>query len=144
MITNLFIVSVLAHSVGANTLTFLFENEFNETTSMAQCRNSIDLILQTPFGFDNFWTYSGKSLNNLGDMESCQKVAGGEYMLVELKGDVYNETLFTKGGRGYFYPKTTSFIGICIPKLCEIQEISFLKSYFFKQGILFGYKPENL
>ena len=34
----LFVISL----VYANTLTFLFENEFNKSTSMAACRNSID------------------------------------------------------------------------------------------------------
>jgi hypothetical protein len=86
-----------------NTLTFLFENEYNETTSLAECRNSIDAILISPGTLMNYWTYTGKGLNNLGDLQSCQSVAGGQYMIVEMSGDVYNETLFSKGGKGYFY-----------------------------------------
>jgi hypothetical protein len=61
----------------ANTLTFLFENEYNETTSLAECRNSVDAIIITAGKVMNFWTYSGKGLNNLGDLQSCQSVAGG-------------------------------------------------------------------
>ena len=58
----------------ANTLTFLFENEYNETTTMAECRNSIDKIMMEPNGLLNYVVFSGKLLNNLGDMESCQLV----------------------------------------------------------------------
>lgn len=43
--TSVFIFVSLILQVQANTLTFLFENEYNETTTMAQCRKSIDLIL---------------------------------------------------------------------------------------------------
>lgn len=65
-------------------------------------------------------------------MESCQKVAGGEYLLVQMSGDVYNPSIFPKGGKGYYFPKMTSLIGICVPKLCNLEELNFLKSYFFK------------
>lgn len=105
----------------ANTLTFLFENEYNETTSLAECRNSVDAIIITAGKVMNFWTYSGKGLNNLGDLQSCQSVAGGQYMIVEISGDVYNETLFSKGGKGYFYQKMTSLIGLCIPDQCKME-----------------------
>ena len=44
-------------------------------------------------------------------------------MVVEVSGNVYNETLFSKGGRGYFYPKMTSLIGICIPKTCSYEDV---------------------
>ena len=65
----------------------------------------------------------------MGDMESCQKVAEGNYMLIEISGHVYNNTLFSKGGKGYFYPNMTSLIGVCIPTTCTVGEIEFLKDY---------------
>ena len=63
--------------VRANTLTFLYENEYNETTRLAECRNSMDAIIISPTQVTNYITYSGKGLNNMGDLESCQSVAGG-------------------------------------------------------------------
>jgi len=99
---------------------------------MAACRNSIDQILEVKYGFDNFWTFSGKTPNNMGDMESCQKVAGGEYLLVQISGDVFYPELFAKGGKGYFFPKMTSLMGICVPKLCTLEELELLKPYFYK------------
>ena len=71
LINYLLFSQVLTNLVQGNTLTFLFENEFNETTSMAECRNSIDKIILDPKGFTDFIVFSGKLLNNLGDMESC-------------------------------------------------------------------------
>ena len=45
----LYILAVgLIQLATGNTLTFLFENEYNETTTMAQCRNNIDQILLNP------------------------------------------------------------------------------------------------
>ena len=67
-------------------------------------------------------------------MESCQKVAGGKYLLIETTGDVFNETLFSKGGKGYFYQKMTSLMGICIPQQCNLDEVEFLKDYYRKQA----------
>lgn len=55
----------------ANTLTFLYENEYNETTSLAECRSSIDAIIGAPGKLINYWTFSGKGLNSLGDLQSC-------------------------------------------------------------------------
>lgn len=62
---------LILSSTRANTLTFLFENEYNETTTMAECRNSIDKIMMQPNGLLNYIVFSGKLLNNMGDMESC-------------------------------------------------------------------------
>ena len=121
-----------AYIVEANTLTFLYENEYNETTSLAECRSQIDAIIGAPGKLLNYWTFSGKGLNNLGDLQSCEVVAKGKYMIVELSGDVYNETLFSNGGKGYFYPKMTSFIGLCIPKLCKMEELNYLKEFYHK------------
>ena len=129
-----FILLLFLHSsfASANTLTFLFENEYNETTTMAQCRNSIDKVLINQKSTSDQFRFSGKSLNNMGDLESCQRVAMGEYLLIEISGDVYNETLFSRGGKGYFYQRMTSLIGICVPKLCTLDEMEFLKRYFYK------------
>ena len=80
----------------------------------------------------------------MGDMESCQKVAGGEYLLVQISGDVYNTEMFSKGGKGYFFPKMTSLMGICVPKLCTLEELELLKPYFYKQGRLYGFMNETL
>jgi hypothetical protein len=44
-------------------------------------------------------------------------------MIVEISGDVYNETLFSKGGKGYFYQKMTSLIGLCIPDQCKMEQV---------------------
>ena len=55
----------------ANTLTFLYENEYNETTTMAECRNSIDKVLINQKSTSDQFRFSGKSLNNMGDLESC-------------------------------------------------------------------------
>ena len=128
----IFLTAALVQLIQANTLTFLFENEFNSTTSMAACRTSVDKVLESKFGFENFLTFSGKTPNNLGDMESCQKVAGGEYLLVQLSGEVYNSQLFSKGGKGFFFPQMTSLVGVCVPKFCALEELSFLKEYFYK------------
>ena len=116
----------------ANTLTFLYENEYNETTSLAECRNSIDAIIDTPGKLLSYWTFSGKTLNNFGDLQSCETVARGQYMIVELSGDVYNETLFSNGGKGYFYQKMTSLIGLCVPKYCKMNELEYLKEFYHK------------
>lgn len=63
-------------------------------------------------------------------MESCQKVAGGEYLLVQMSGDVYSEDYFSKGGKGYYFSKMTSLIGLCVPKLCKLEELVFLIPFF--------------
>ena len=77
-------------------------------------------------------------------MESCQKVAGGEYMIIQISGNVWNEKYFSKGGKGFFYPLMTSFIGICIPQNCHVDELAYMKNYFRKQALLFGYMETEL
>jgi len=62
---------LFAGLIHANTLTFLFENEYNSTTSLAACRNNIDKVLETRYGFSNYFIIMGKSLGNMGDIESC-------------------------------------------------------------------------
>ena len=116
----MWLLLVSLSTVWSNTLTFLFENEYNETTSMAECRNTLDEILQSTQVINFYWTYSGKILNNLGDLDSCQKVAEGQYMLIEISGEVYDESLFHKGGKSYFYQQMTSLIGLCIPPNCNL------------------------
>jgi hypothetical protein len=140
----LLIVSMVVEVVNGNTLTFLYENEFNSSTSLAACRNSIDRILETNLGFNNYWTFSGKSLNNFGDMESCQLVAGGQYMTVEVSGDLYDTYLFSKAGKGFFYQNYTGFIGICIPNNCQQDELAILKPYFHEQASLFGFVNKTI
>jgi hypothetical protein len=77
-------------------------------------------------------------------MESCQKVAGGNYLLVQMSGDVFSETYFSKGGKGYFFPKMTSLIGLCVPQLCQLDELMFLIPYFQKQAVLYGFLNDTL
>lgn len=69
-----------------------------------------------PDGLLNYVVFSGKLLNNLGDMESCQLVVQGNYLLIEIKGEVQHPSLFSKGGKGRYYEQMTSLIGLCIPK----------------------------
>ena len=41
-------------------------------------------------------------------MDSCQKVAEGQYMLIETSGEVYDESLFHKGGKSYLMEQDLS------------------------------------
>ena len=65
-------------------------------------------------------------------------------MLIEISGHVYNDTLFSKGGKGYFYPNMTSLIGVCIPKTCKVNEFQFLKDYLRKEVMLNGFIGTDL
>lgn len=65
-------------------------------------------------------------------------------MRVTISGEVADEDLFFNGGYGYYLPKTTSIMGVCLPKSCDESTVENLKPVLQNMALLNGYLSANI